>query len=65
MDALKIDLADIQAIIPITIASLKEINPRYVMPVHCTGWKATHEIARAMPEAFIPNSVGTTLTFHS
>jgi metal-dependent hydrolase (beta-lactamase superfamily II) len=38
MDALKIDLADIQAIIPIRIAALKEINSRYVMPGHCTGW---------------------------
>ncbi len=47
--------------IPATVAELKAINPRYVMPGHCTGWSATHQIARAMPEAFIPNSVGTTL----
>ncbi len=50
-----------EPIIPATIAELKTINPRYVMPGHCTGWSATHQIARAMPEAFIPNSVGTTL----
>jgi 7,8-dihydropterin-6-yl-methyl-4-(beta-D-ribofuranosyl)aminobenzene 5'-phosphate synthase len=50
-----------EPIIPATIAALKEIKPRYVMPGHCTGWSATHQIARAMPEAFIPNSVGTTL----
>jgi 7,8-dihydropterin-6-yl-methyl-4-(beta-D-ribofuranosyl)aminobenzene 5'-phosphate synthase len=30
-----------------------------VVPMHCTGWKAVHAIARAMPEAFIQNSVGT------
>ena len=30
------------------------------VPSHCTGWKATHEIARALPDEFIPNSVGTT-----
>jgi 7,8-dihydropterin-6-yl-methyl-4-(beta-D-ribofuranosyl)aminobenzene 5'-phosphate synthase len=47
--------------IPATIEALKAIKPRYVMPGHCTGWSATHEIARAMPEAYIPNSVGTTL----
>jgi 7,8-dihydropterin-6-yl-methyl-4-(beta-D-ribofuranosyl)aminobenzene 5'-phosphate synthase len=40
-----------EPIIPATIAKLKEIN----------GWAATHHIARAMPEAYIPNSVGTTL----
>jgi 7,8-dihydropterin-6-yl-methyl-4-(beta-D-ribofuranosyl)aminobenzene 5'-phosphate synthase len=50
-----------EPIIPATIAALKEINPRYLMPGHCTGWSATHQIAQAMPEAYIPNSVGTTL----
>jgi 7,8-dihydropterin-6-yl-methyl-4-(beta-D-ribofuranosyl)aminobenzene 5'-phosphate synthase len=50
-----------EPIIPATIAALQEIKPRYVMPGHCTGWSATHQIAQAMPEAFIPNSVGTTL----
>ncbi len=48
-----------EPIIPPTIEALKEINPRYVVPGHCSGWRATHEIARAMPEAFIQNSVGT------
>jgi 7,8-dihydropterin-6-yl-methyl-4-(beta-D-ribofuranosyl)aminobenzene 5'-phosphate synthase len=42
-----------------TVAALQEINPRYIAPGHCTGWKATHEIARLMPHAFIANSVGT------
>lgn len=50
-----------EPIIPATIAALKAINPRYIMPGHCTGWSATHQIARAFPEAYIPNSVGTTL----
>lgn len=50
-----------EPIIPATIAALQEIKPRYVMPGHCTGWVAQHQIARLMPEAFIPNSVGTTL----
>lgn len=54
--------AAFEPIIPATIRALKEINPRYIMPGHCTGWRATHQIARAMPDAFIPNSVGTTLT---
>ena len=29
------------------------------MPAHCTGWKATHALARELPEAFVPNSVDT------
>jgi len=48
-------------IIPETIAALEEIGPRYVMPGHCTGWSALHQIAAAMPTAFIAGSVGTTL----
>ena len=43
-----------------TVEALQQIAPRYVVPCHCTGWLATYQIARAMPEAFIPNSVGTT-----
>lgn len=50
-----------EPIIAPTVAALEQIKPRYVMPGHCTGWAATHQIARAMPQAFIPNSVGTTL----
>jgi 7,8-dihydropterin-6-yl-methyl-4-(beta-D-ribofuranosyl)aminobenzene 5'-phosphate synthase len=53
-----------EPVIQPTIEALKAINPRYVMPGHCTGWSATHQIARAMPDAFIANSVGTTLTLH-
>mgnify|MGYP001395008614 CR=1 FL=1 len=52
-----------EKIIPPTIDELLKISPRYVMPGHCTGWSAIHQIATAMPQAFIPNNVGTTLTF--
>ena len=56
--------AAFEPVIPETISALKQINPRYVMPGHCTGWKAAHQLSRAMPEAFIPNSVGTTLVLN-
>ena len=45
--------------IPPTIAALKTLNPALIVPAHCTGWKATHALARKLPEAFVPNSVGT------
>jgi 7,8-dihydropterin-6-yl-methyl-4-(beta-D-ribofuranosyl)aminobenzene 5'-phosphate synthase len=54
-----------EPIIPQTIAALQQLNPAVVVPAHCTGWRATHGIARAMPEAFIPNSVGTTYVLTS
>ncbi len=50
-----------EPVIAPTIEALRKINPRYVVPGHCSGWSATHQIARAMPAAFIPNSVGTCL----
>jgi 7,8-dihydropterin-6-yl-methyl-4-(beta-D-ribofuranosyl)aminobenzene 5'-phosphate synthase len=43
-----------------TVAALEKIGPKLIVPSHCTGWKATHEIARRMPDAYVPNSVGTT-----
>ena len=48
-----------EPIIPPTLAALKEISPAVIVPAHCTGWKATHALARELPEAFVPNSVGT------
>ena len=49
--------------IPFTITELKRENPRYVVPCHCTGWKASNEIINAMPEKFIQPSVGSIFCF--
>jgi len=46
-----------------TIAALKEINPDYIVPTHCTGRKAVMQIEAAMPAQFILNMSGTRLTF--
>ena len=50
-----------ERIIPPTVAALKELSPALIVPAHCTGWKAIHAIARELPQAFVPNSVGTRL----
>jgi 7,8-dihydropterin-6-yl-methyl-4-(beta-D-ribofuranosyl)aminobenzene 5'-phosphate synthase len=52
-----------EPIIPRTIDELKRSRPRFVVPCHCSGLKATNEIARKMPDAFIQNSVGTSYIF--
>lgn len=54
-----------EPIIPPTLRALKEIGPRHVMPGHCTGWRAMHQLSMELSEAFIPNSVGTKLRFRS
>jgi 7,8-dihydropterin-6-yl-methyl-4-(beta-D-ribofuranosyl)aminobenzene 5'-phosphate synthase len=48
-----------EPIIDPTVNELVKLNPSFIIPGHCTGWKATHEIARRMPKAFVQNSVGT------
>jgi 7,8-dihydropterin-6-yl-methyl-4-(beta-D-ribofuranosyl)aminobenzene 5'-phosphate synthase len=47
-----------EPIIPRTTEELARIGPEVVVPGHCTGWKATHELARQLPAAYIRTSVG-------
>ena len=54
-----------EPIIKPTIEEMKKIAPDYIVPTHCTGWKAINEFARAMPDQFQLNSVGTTFVFQS
>jgi 7,8-dihydropterin-6-yl-methyl-4-(beta-D-ribofuranosyl)aminobenzene 5'-phosphate synthase len=49
--------------IPLTINELLKINPEYIIPCHCTGWKACNEIIKSMPQKYIQTSVGSTFYF--
>jgi 7,8-dihydropterin-6-yl-methyl-4-(beta-D-ribofuranosyl)aminobenzene 5'-phosphate synthase len=55
--------ADYEESIPLTMAELTKADPQYVVPCHCTGWKATNKIIDMMPEKFIPSSVGSRFYF--
>jgi len=46
-----------------TVGVLAQLAPEVIVPAHCTGWTATHAIARRLPAAFIQPSVGTTFHF--
>ena len=48
-------------VIPPTLDALAEIAPTLITPGHCTGWQATHEVARRFASAYIQSSVGTRL----
>jgi 7,8-dihydropterin-6-yl-methyl-4-(beta-D-ribofuranosyl)aminobenzene 5'-phosphate synthase len=50
-------------IIPPTIEALQQIGPRFIVPMHCTGWKAMTRIAAEMPGQFVLNTVGTKYVF--
>ena len=55
--------ADFEKVIAPTVAGLKAMRPRYVVPTHCTGRDAVMHVEKEMPEAFLLNMAGTKLTF--
>ena len=48
-----------EPVIPPIVRALAEMAPAVIVPAHCTGWRATHALAAALPESFVQNSVGT------
>jgi 7,8-dihydropterin-6-yl-methyl-4-(beta-D-ribofuranosyl)aminobenzene 5'-phosphate synthase len=48
-----------------TVEALAGLDPDVLVPSHCTGWKATHALARRFPDAFIQSSVGTTFVLEA
>jgi len=46
-----------------TLKELQKTDPDYIVPCHCTGWKAANRIIETMPEKFLQSSVGTVFTF--
>ena len=46
-----------------TVKELLRIDPDYIVPCHCTGWKATNRIIETMPKKFLQSSVGTVFSF--
>jgi 7,8-dihydropterin-6-yl-methyl-4-(beta-D-ribofuranosyl)aminobenzene 5'-phosphate synthase len=51
-----------EPVIEPTVAALTELAPSLLVPAHCTGFRAQHRLATALPDAFLPNSVGTSYT---
>ncbi|MCH8815442.1 MAG: MBL fold metallo-hydrolase [Chloroflexi bacterium] len=54
-----------EPIIPATVAALAQIRPELIMPAHCTGWRAQHALAAALPDAWVQTAVGTRLELAS
>jgi 7,8-dihydropterin-6-yl-methyl-4-(beta-D-ribofuranosyl)aminobenzene 5'-phosphate synthase len=52
-----------ERIIAPTVDALADFSADYLVPSHCTGWRAIHGIAARFPDAFIQNSVGTRFEF--
>ena len=54
-----------EPIIEPTCDAFAEFAPDFLVPAHCTGWRATQMLASKFPDAFIPNSVGSRFEFAS
>ena len=40
-----------------TIQELHEIDPKLLLPCHCTGWRARHAMSNQMPDAYVEGGV--------
>jgi 7,8-dihydropterin-6-yl-methyl-4-(beta-D-ribofuranosyl)aminobenzene 5'-phosphate synthase len=52
-----------EAVVGPTIAAMRELDPRFVVPMHCTGWERIARFTQEMPDEFVLNTVGTTYAF--
>jgi 7,8-dihydropterin-6-yl-methyl-4-(beta-D-ribofuranosyl)aminobenzene 5'-phosphate synthase len=52
-----------EPVIGVTIQELMKVKAKFIVPCHCTGWKAVNQIIKFMPESFIQSSVGSTFKF--
>jgi 7,8-dihydropterin-6-yl-methyl-4-(beta-D-ribofuranosyl)aminobenzene 5'-phosphate synthase len=46
-----------------TVEAMKQINPDYLIPMHCTGFRTLMAVQREMPEKLIMPSTGTRVVF--
>ena len=52
-----------EPIIEPTVNAFAAAGVGRLLPAHCTGWKAVHQLARALPDAFVQPAIGTVVTF--
>jgi 7,8-dihydropterin-6-yl-methyl-4-(beta-D-ribofuranosyl)aminobenzene 5'-phosphate synthase len=45
-----------------TVSELKTLSPEVVVPMHCTGRKASDQFSREFSSSFVLNSVGSKIT---
>jgi len=53
-----------EALIPDTVAGLREFGLKQIMPAHCTGWRAVWALLNAFGESVVtPSAVGSRFAF--
>lgn len=53
---------ELEPMIAPTVVDVVGLAPSVLVPAHCTGFNAQVALSRALPDAFISNSVGTKFT---
>lgn len=46
------------------VSALRDIDPDYIVPMHCSGAAFIHQVAREMPEKLVLSYVGSQFLFH-
>ena len=52
-----------EPIIDPTVDAFAATDIGRLLPAHCTGWRAVHQLAQGLPDAFVQPAVGTVVTF--
>ncbi len=52
-----------ERIIPETVAGLRPFDVRFLIPGHCTGWRAVHALANAYGDSVSQSAIGTSYRF--
>ena len=54
-----------ERIIPATMDAIAAIAPNYLVPGHCTGFRAVVEVITRFPDRYLVSSVGTRFVFEA
>ena len=46
-----------------TVKDFKALNPKVLLPGHCSGWRVKYEIEKEMPGSLVPCTVGSQYNF--
>ena len=46
-----------------TVQDFVALDPKVLLPGHCSGWRVKFEIEKAMPGRLAPSTVGTRFSF--
>jgi 7,8-dihydropterin-6-yl-methyl-4-(beta-D-ribofuranosyl)aminobenzene 5'-phosphate synthase len=52
-----------EPLIPRVLDDLATVQPDWLVPAHCTGWRAQHAMSARFGEVYVPNAVGTSFHF--